>query len=162
PDLQITVVARSDAAGATFMFTMHLSAISDDFARTVGHGMIVQWPEGGTMLAAPLSDGVTAMIKQIPGAIGYIEYGYAKLTKTDWALLQNKAGAFVAPGAKSGAAALASAVLDAELRGWVDDPGGLDAYPIVAFTWLLAHKKQDAKKAEWMRRLIDYCVTTGQ
>ena len=53
-------------------------------------------------------------------------------------------------------------MLDAELRGWVDDPGGLDAYPIAAFTWLLAHKKQDAKKAEWMRRLVDYCATTGQ
>src|SRR4051812_22841308 len=58
------------------------------------HGMTVQWLEGGTILAAPLSDGVMATIKEIKGAIGYIEYGYAKLTKTDWALLQNKAGAY--------------------------------------------------------------------
>jgi len=114
------------------------------------------------MVAAPKNDGVTATIKQTPGAIGYIEYGYAKLTKADSAQLQNKAGNYVAASDKSGAATLATAVLGPDLRGWIEDPVGADAYPIATFTWLLTYKKQDAKKAEWMRKLVDYCVTKGQ
>ena len=111
---------------------------------------------------APKNDGVTATIKQTPGAIGYIEYGYAKLTKTPIALLQNKAGKYVAADAKSGEAALAGAKLGPDLRGWVDDPDGAEAYPIATFTWLLFYKQQDAKKAEVLRKLVEYCVTNGQ
>jgi len=162
PDLQVTVVRRSDASGTTFVFTKHLSAVNQAFAKEVGSGTTVQWPKGEKMVAAPKNDGVTATIKQTPGAIGYIEYGYAKLTKADSAQLQNKAGNYVAASDKSGAATLATAVLGPDLRGWIEDPAGADAYPIATFTWLLAYKKQDAKKAEWMRKLVDYCVTKGQ
>jgi phosphate transport system substrate-binding protein len=162
PDLQITVVRRSDASGTNFVFTKHLSAISPEFAKQVGSGTTVQWPKSDKIVAAPKNDGVTATIKQTPGAIGYIEYGYAKLTKADFALLQNKAGQFVLADTKSGQATLATATFDDRLRGWIEDPAGPDAYPIATFTWLLAYKKQDAKKAEWMRKLVDYCVTTGQ
>ena len=83
PDLPITVVRRSDASGTTFVFTKHLSAISEAFAKEIGSGTTVQWPKSDKMVAAPKNDGVTATIKQTPGAIGYIEYGYAKLTKAD-------------------------------------------------------------------------------
>jgi len=162
PDLQITVVRRSDASGTNFVFTKHLSAISPEFAKEVGSGTTVQWPKSDKIVAAPKNDGVTATIKQTPGAIGYIEYGYAKLTKADFALLQNKAGQFVLADTKSGQATLATATLDSRLRGWIEDPAGPDAYPIATFTWLLAYKKQDAKKADWLRKLVEYCVTTGQ
>ena len=162
PDLQITVVRRSDASGTNFVFTKHLSAISEAFAKEVGSGTTVQWPKSDKIVAAPKNDGVTATIKQTPGAIGYIEYGYAKLTKADFALLQNKAGQFVLADTKSGQATLATATLDSRLRGWIEDPAGPDAYPIATFTWLLFYKKQDAKKAEWLRKLVEYCVTTGQ
>jgi len=162
PDLQITVVRRSDASGTNFVFTKHLSAISEAFAKEVGSGTTVQWPKSDKIVAAPKNDGVTATIKQTPGAIGYIEYGYAKLTKADFALLQNKAGQFVLADTKSGQATLATATLDSRLRGWIEDPAGPDAYPIATFTWLLFCKKQDAKKAEWLRKLVEYCVTTGQ
>ena len=162
PDLPITVVRRSDASGTNFVFTKHLSAISPTFAKEVGSGTTVEWPKSDKIVAAPKNDGVTATIKQTPGAIGYIEYGYAKLTKTDSALLQNKSGNYVAASDKSGAATLASAVLGPDLRGWVEDPAGAEAYPIASFTWLLAYKKQDPKKAEWMRKLVDYSVTKGQ
>jgi phosphate transport system substrate-binding protein len=162
PDLPITVVRRSDSSGTTFVFTKHLAAINETFAKEVGTGTTVQWPKSEKMVAAPKNDGVTATIKQTPGAIGYIEYGYAKLTKADSALLQNKAGNYIGASDKSGAATLASATLGPDLRGWIEDPTGADSYPIATFTWLLAYKKQDAKKAEWMRKLIEYCVTTGQ
>jgi phosphate transport system substrate-binding protein len=162
PDLAITVVRRSDSSGTTFVFTKHLAAVNETFAKEVGTGTTVQWPKSEKMVAAPKNDGVTATIKQTPGAIGYIEYGYAKLTKADSALLQNKAGNYVGASDKSGAATLATAQLGPDLRGWIEDPAGTDAYPIATFTWLLAYKKQDAKKAEWMRKLVEYCVTTGQ
>jgi phosphate transport system substrate-binding protein len=162
PDLPMTVVRRSDSSGTTFVFTKHLSAISEAFAKEVGTGTTVQWPKSDKMVAAPKNDGITATIKQTPGAIGYIEYGYAKLTKADFALLQNKAGNFILADTKSGQATLATATFDSHLRGWIEDPAGADAYPIATFTWLLAYKKQDARKAEWMRKLVEYCVTTGQ
>ena len=162
PDLQRTVVRRSDSSGTNFVFTKHLSAISPEFAKDVGFGTTVQWPKSDKIVAAPKNDGVTATIKQTPGAIGYIEYGYAKLTKADFALLQNKAGQFVLADTKSGQATLATATFDDRLRGWIEDPAGPDAYPIATFTWLLFYKKQDAKKAEWLRKLVEYCVTTGQ
>jgi len=162
PDLPITVVRRSDASGTNFVFTKHLSAVSPAFAKAVGFGTTVEWPASSKIVGAPKNDGVTATIKQTPGAIGYIEYGFAKLTKTPTALLQNKAGKYVAADDKSGAAALASAKLGPDLRGWVDDPDGADAYPIATFTWLLFYKQQDAKKAEILRKLVDFSATKGQ
>jgi phosphate transport system substrate-binding protein len=162
PDLPITVVRRSDASGTNFVFTKHLSAISPEFAKQVGFGTTVEWPKSDKIVGAPKNDGVTATIKQTPGALGYIEYGYAKLTKTPTALLQNKAGKYVEPSAKSGEAALASAKLGPDLRGWVSDPGGADAYPIATFTWLLFYRKQDEKKADVLRKLVDFCATKGQ
>ncbi|NVO17209.1 MAG: phosphate ABC transporter substrate-binding protein PstS [Rhodoplanes sp.] len=162
PDLPITVVRRSDSSGTTFVFTKHLSAISPEFAKQVGSGTTVEWPKSDKIVGAPKNDGVTATVKQTPGAIGYIEYGYAKLTKTTTAALQNKSGQYVEPSAKSGAATLAAATLGPDLRGWIEDPEGAEAYPIATFTWLLFYKKQDAKKAAVLRQLVDYSVTKGQ
>jgi phosphate transport system substrate-binding protein len=162
PDLPITVVRRSDASGTNFVFTKHLSAVSPAFSKQVGFGTTVEWPATDKIVGAPKNDGVTATIKQTPGAIGYIEYGFAKLTKTPIAHLQNKAGNYVLADAKTGEAALAVAQLGQDLRGWVDDPDGKEAYPIATFTWLLFYKKQDAKKAEILRKLVDYCATKGQ
>src|SRR5262245_39926864 len=92
PDLPSTVVRRSDASGTTFVFTKHLSAVSPAFAKQIGSGTTVEWPVTDKIVGAPKNDGVTATIKQTPGAIGYIEYGFAKLTKTPIAELQNKHG----------------------------------------------------------------------
>jgi phosphate transport system substrate-binding protein len=114
------------------------------------------------MVGAPKNDGVTATIKQTPGAIGYIEYGYAKLTKADTAMLQNKAGNYVGPSDKSGQDALANAKLGADLRGWIEDPDGASSYPITTFTWMLFYKDQDDKKAEALRKMVGYAATTGQ
>jgi phosphate transport system substrate-binding protein len=144
------------------VFTKHLAAINADFAKQVGSGTTVEWPRSDKIVGAPKNDGVTATIKQTPGAIGYIEYGYAKLTKTNTAQLQNHAGKYVEPSAASGAATLANAKLGPDLRGWIDDPEGPDAYPIATFTWLLFYKQQDAKKAAVLRQLVDYCATKGQ
>lgn len=115
PDEPITVVRRSDSSGTTYVFTRHLAAVSAEFEQSVGAGKTVQWPQSDKFVAAPKNDGVTATIKQTPGSIGYIEYGYAKLTGTPAATLQNKAGNFVAPGSEGGEAALASTELPEDL-----------------------------------------------
>ncbi len=162
PDLPITVVRRSDSSGTTFVFTKHLSAISDAFKNGPGLGTSVQWPSSDKIVAAPKNDGITATIKQTPGAIGYIEYGYAKLTKANMAALQNKAGKYVEPSKESGAATLAAAKLGPDLRGWIEDPEGSDAYPIATFTWMLFYKKQDPAKAEILRKLVEYSLDKGQ
>lgn len=162
PDLPITVVRRSDSSGTTFVFTRHLSAISEAWSNGPGTGTTVQWPQSDKMVAAPKNDGVTATVKQTPGAIGYIEYSYALLTKADSALLQNKAGNYVAAGADSGKAALANATLPDNLIAWLDDPAGAEDYPITTFTWMLFYKQQDASKAEVLRNLVEYGLTEGQ
>jgi phosphate transport system substrate-binding protein len=162
PKLPITVVRRSDSSGTTFVFTKHLSAISPTFKDRVGAGTTVNWPQSDKFVAAPKNDGVTATIKQTPGAIGYIEYGYAKLTKADTALVQNQAGKYVSAGEASGAEALAGAQLPADLIAWVEDPAGPEAYPIVSFTWMLFYQKQDAEKAKYLRELVRYGLTEGQ
>jgi phosphate transport system substrate-binding protein len=156
------VVRRSDSSGTTFVFTKHLSAISPQFKAEVGTGTNVQWPQSDKIVAAPKNDGVTATIKQTPGAIGYIEYGYARLTKADMALLQNKAGKYVPAGDEGGAIALAGAEFPPDLIVWVDDPAEAKAYPIASFTWMLFYEKQNPQKAEYLRKLVDYGLTEGQ
>ncbi len=162
PDTAITVVRRSDSSGTTYVFSRHLSAINAGFKSDIGIGTSPKWPTSDKYIDAPRNDGVTATIKQTPGSIGYIEYGFAKLTKAPVAILENKAGKFVEASAKSGAAALATAKLEADLRGWLDDPEGAESYPIASFTWMMFYKKQDPKKAEIFRKMVEYGLTKGQ
>lgn len=171
PDEDITVVVRSDSSGTTYVFTGHLQTISEEFKGSVGQGKSPQWPKSNNFVKSPKNDGITATVKQTPGSIGYIEYGFAKLTKAPVALLENKDGKFVAPGPESGAAALASAEFPAgnlpgsdvpDLRAWVYDPAGEKAYPIATFTWMLFPGKMGEERAKAARELIEYCLTEGQ
>ncbi len=164
PDTPITAVRRSDSSGTTFVFTNHLAAISEKFKSTVSAGTNPQWPSASNLVAAPRNDGVTATITQTPGAIGYIEYGYAKLTNTPAALLENAAGNFVAPGTEGGEITLAGAEFNSadDLRGYVTDPKDADAYPIATFTWMLFYKKQEAEKADALRKFVEWALVDGQ
>jgi phosphate transport system substrate-binding protein len=161
PDLNITVCTRSDSSGTNFVFTKHLAAISDDFKNQVGQGTSVTWPAG---VAGQGNDGVTALIKQTPGAIGYVEYGYAKNNKLAFAQLQNKSGAFVAATADSGAVTLNTTQFPANvLRAWPSDPDAKDAYPIATFTWLLLYKTYgDKDKLAALKKFVTYGLTDGQ
>lgn len=162
PDEGITVVVRADSSGTNFNFTRHLCAINETFKSKVGFGTTVNWTVQ-QLVKSPKNDGVAATIRQTPGAIGYIEYGYAAMAKLPMASLQNKAGKFVAPGLAGGQAALAGATLPADMIVWVTDPEGDASYPIVTYTWMLFYKKyQDAEKVQWIHKLLDYCLTDGQ
>ncbi len=163
PDMPITVVTRSDSSGTTFVFTRHLSTINEDFAANIGEGKTVEWPSIPTVIAAPKNDGITAMVTQTPGSIGYIEYGYAKLTGTTSAILENAAGEFIAAGDEAGMAALASADFSGDdLRVWVSDPADPAAYPIATFTWMMFYEEQEDEKAEALRNFIEWALTEGQ
>ena len=160
PDLPINVAFRSDGSGTTFVFTKHLSAISPDFADEVGTDKSVTWPAGA---GGKGNEGVTALVKQTPGTIGYVEYGYAVNNGLSTASLQNKAGKFVKPTDESGAATLSHVEFPENLRIWPEDPAGDDDYPIATFTWLLLYKKySDAAKLKALQEFITYGLTDGQ
>ena len=160
PNAKITVVTRSDGSGTTFVFTSHLTAISEAWKSGPGAGKSVNFPVG---VAGKGNPGVTALVKQTPGAIGYVEYGYAKQIGIPMATLENKSGKFVAVTLESEKAALASVQLPSDLRAWITDPADPNAYPIVTYTWILAHKKySDAKIAETLKSVLNYGLTQGQ
>lgn len=168
PDKEITIVTRSDSSGTTYVFTGHLSAISPAFRSAVGRAKSPTWPASSNLVKAPYNDGVTEQIQQTPGAIGYVEYGYAKLADLPTAQLQNKAGKFVSPGSPTGAAALSCARFpksrlpnsDApNLIAWITDPDTEEAYPISSFTWLLFYANQDDDKATALRAIVEYMLS---
>ncbi len=160
PDTKITVVSRSDGSGTTFVFTSHLSAISDEWKNGPGAGKSVNFPVG---VAGKGNPGVSALIKETPGAIGYVEYGYAVQAKMPMAILENKSGNYVKADLNTGKDALASVQLPENLRAWVTDPTGPDSYPIVTYTWLLVYKKyQNVKTLDALKSVIKYGLTQGQ
>jgi len=160
PNSDINVVVRADGSGTTFVFTKHLSAVSDEFAKSPGVNKMPNWAVGTKSKG---NEGVTASVKTTPGSIGYIEYGYAKSQNMPMAVLENKSGEFVAATTASGQAALAAAEFPENLIAWVPDPEAKDAYPIVTYTWILAYKQYaDKGKLEALKGVLTYGLTDGQ
>lgn len=163
PDLPITVVVRADSSGTTAVFTKHLSAINAEFNKELGEGNTVNWPGSDKFIKSPKNDGVTATVRQTPGSIGYIEYGFAKLAKVDFAVLENKAGEYVVPNAESGAEALAAVKMPENLVAWLPDPDGAKSYPITTYTWMIFRKDNgNPAKAKALRDMVEYSLTEGQ
>jgi phosphate transport system substrate-binding protein len=160
PDLPITVVRRAVSSGTTFVFTRHLSAVSTGWDEGPGTGTTVEWPVG---VPAKRNSDIADRIRQTPGAIGYLEYGYAKDARLTVAALENRSGEYVTPDLEHARAALGEVVLPENLRGFVSDPQDPNAYPIVSYTWLLCNRKyDDPKVGAALRQLIRHCLTTGQ
>ncbi len=160
PNQKIQIVHRSDGSGTTGVFTKCLSAMSPEWKSKVGDGKTVQWPTG---IGAKGNEGVTAQIQQTKGAIGYVEYGYAKNNNLATADLQNKAGKFVAPTPQNSSATLSQVTLPANLRAFITEPTGANSYPIVTYTWILAYKKyDDPAKAKALKQTLTWCLDKGQ
>ena len=160
PNSDITVVHRSDGSGTTGVFTMHLSEISPEWSEKVGQGKTVEWPVG---VGAKGNEGVTAQIQQTEGALGYIEYGYAKQQNIPTATLENQAGNYVAPSVENAANALGATTLPENLRAFVSDPEGENSYPIVTYTWLLAYENyDDPQKLQALKDVANWSLTEGQ
>jgi phosphate transport system substrate-binding protein len=160
PESPINVIVRADSSGTTFVFTKHLSTISEDFAKSPGTNKMPNWAVGTKSKG---NEGITASLKSTPGSIGYVEYGYAKSQGLTMAELENKSGAFVPPSIAAQQSALAGVTMPADLIAWASDPDGKESYPIVTYTWMICYKKYtDAAKATALKDLIKYCLTEGQ
>jgi phosphate transport system substrate-binding protein len=159
-DKPVTWVRRSEGSGTTYAFTNFAGAVSKEWKDGPGVGKSVSWPIG---IGAKGNDGVAALIDQTPGALGYVEFGYADLAGLSMAAVENKRGRFVEPGVESGQAALAGAKMPANFRLFIPDPDGEKAYPIVTYTWILVLKRyQSARAAHWLREALVYGLTDGQ
>src|SRR6266545_1785718 len=156
PNQDIIVVHRSDGSGTSFVWTDYLAKVSPEWAQKVGKGTSVNWPVG---LGGRGNEGVAATVRQTPGAIGYIELGYALINKMPFGQVQNKAGTFVTPSLESVTSAAEGAMADmgpsTDFRVSITNPAGAQAYPISSFTWLLVRKQYpDATKARELVKLI--------
>jgi len=161
PNLPITVVHRSDGSGTSFLFTSYLAMKNPEWASKVGASDSVQWPTG---LGGKGNDGVAAFVKQTQGAIGYVEYAYAKQNHSTFALMQNKAGKFVPPTGTAFAAAAGSA-------NWLRSPGNyillLDqpaatAWPITGATFILMYRNQEnPENGAQVLKFFDWAYSKG-
>lgn len=157
PNLPITFVHRSDGSGTTFIFTNHLEAACPNWA--AGAAKSVSWPVG---VGGKGNEGITAQVQQTQGAIGYVEYAYARENGLPSATLENKSGQYVAPDATTAAAALEGQQVPADFALEIPDPAAQDAYPIVGLTWLLLYNDyQDPAKATALRNFVDWALTQG-
>ena len=147
----IVPVFRSDGSGTTKGFTNSLSAFSPEWKANVGTGKAVKWPAG---VGGKGNSGVAAQVKQVPGAIGYLNYGYVNGDKFQQVSLQNKAGNYVKANAETSAAGLSKIVLDDQLRGADANPAGANAYPIVSLTWVLAYPESKTGVKETLRYML--------
>ena len=150
-DKNIVTVWRSDGSGTTKGFTNSLSAFSPEWKAKVGTGKAVSWPVG---VGGKGNSGVAATIKNQPGSIGYLNYGYVNGGKFQQVALQNKAGNFVKANAETSAAGLSKIVLDDQLRGADPNPAGANAYPIVSLTWILAYPESKTGVKETLRYML--------
>jgi len=161
PNSEITVVHRADGSGTTFLWTDYLSKVSPEFKTAVGSGTAVKWPVG---VGGKGNEGVAANVQRVKGAIGYVEYAYAKKNNIAYSQLQNHDGQFVQPEDKSFKAAAAGA-------DWAKTPGmavvltdqaGKDAWPITGASFILMHKAQaDAAKAKEVLKFFDWAFKEG-
>jgi len=164
PSYSILVAHRSDGSGTTNIFTTYLAKVSPEWEKQVGKGISVSWPVG---LGGKGSEGVTGVVKQSPGAIGYVELSYAKENNLPVALVRNQAGTWAEASAEGATAAIAAYAdeLAKDVRTPIVDPpaSAKDAYPICGLTYLLVPKgPKDAQKAAVVKEFIQYIVTDGQ
>jgi phosphate transport system substrate-binding protein len=164
PDLAITVVHRADGSGTTFNWTDYLSSVSKDWADKVGKGPAVKWP-APTSVGGKGNEGVAANVTRTKGALGYVEYAYAKKNNIAVLALENKDGKYVMPDDLTFAAAAAGA-------NWSSTPGmgislvsqpGANAYPVVTASFILMHR-QPANKAESAEvlKFFDWAFKSGK
>jgi phosphate transport system substrate-binding protein len=161
PDKDIIVIHRSDGSGTTFIWTDYLSKVSADWQSQVGSNTSVKWPIG---LGGKGNEGVAGSIRQLPGAIGYVELIYAAQNNIAYGSVRNAAGTFLKASLDGVTAAAASAPkMPADFRVSITNAPGKDAYPISSFTWLLIpEQSKDAAKGKILADFLNWMVTDGQ
>jgi phosphate transport system substrate-binding protein len=161
PNQPIIVVHRSDGSGTTFIFTDYLSKVSPEWQSEVGKNTSVKWPVG---LGGKGNEGVAGMIRQMQGAIGYIELIYAVQNNIPYGVVRNAAGNFVKASLDSVTAAAASVKsMPADFRVSITNAPGKDAYPISSFTWLLIPvQSKDPAKGKILSNFLNWMLDNGE
>jgi phosphate transport system substrate-binding protein len=162
PESDITPCHRSDGSGTTYIFADYMSKVSPTWSKGMGKSTSLKWSGG---LGGKGNEGVTALVQQTPGAIGYIELIYALNNHIPFADLQNHDGKFVTAsleGVTAAAAAMASS-MPADFRASITDAPGADSYPISSFTWLLVYQQPtDKAKGEQIVKFLKWALHDGQ
>ncbi len=159
PDAQIAVVRRADGSGTTFIFTNYLSKVSPEWKEKVGESTAVNWPRGA---GGKGNEGVATFVQRLPNSIGYVEFAYAKQNRMTYALLQNAAGNFVAPGDASFAAAAAGADWSKSFYQILTQQPGKDAWPISGATFIMMRLEQDKpQQAAAVMGFFDWAYRNG-
>ena len=158
-DQAISVVRRADGSGTTFLWTNYLSKISREFKDAIGEGTAVNWRAGA---GGKGNEGVAAMVRQLPGSIGYVEFAYVKQTKMNWVNVQNAAGTWVTPSEDSFKAAADGADWNRSYYHILTNQAGREAWPISGATFILVPLKSD-KPADTKSALtfFDWCFING-
>jgi phosphate transport system substrate-binding protein len=160
PDTDIVVVHRSDGSGTTYIWVDYLSSVSKEWETKVGRGTSVKWPTG---LGGKGNEGVAGQIKQLPGAVGYVELAYAKQNKLPYADVKNSSGKYISATIESITEALATAKIPEDFRFSMVNPPGEKAYPISGATWLLVYEQQkDAAKGKKLVEFLNWAVNKGE
>lgn len=165
PKLPITVVRRSDGSGTTFVFTDYLSKVSKEWKEKIGRGTSVNWPVG---IGGKGNEGVSGLVKQTKGAIGYVELTYALQNNLPVGLIRNKSGNFIKPTVET--ITYASDVkLPDDMRISITDTENKNGYPISSFTYILVYKnlkktneKMNEEKSKTLAKLLWWMIHEGQ
>ena len=162
PNLDITIVHRSEGSGTTYIWVDYLSKLSPEFKQKVGVAASVNWPAG---VGAKGNEGVTGMVRQTPGALGYVELIYALQNKIPFGTVQNAVGEYVRASLDSVTAAAASAAanMPSDFRVSITNPPGKGAYPIASFTWILLYQNpSDKERSRAMVDFMKWALADGQ
>jgi len=163
PDMKIVVVHRSDGSGTTFIFSDYLAKVSREWRVKVGRGKSLNWPVG---LGGKGNPGVAGLVKQVPGAVGYVELVYTLQNDMPVAEVRNRSGSFVAPSIETVSHA-ADIDMPGDLRVSLTDSPAKNGYPISGFTWLIVYKDLakgglSREKAEVLKELLWWITHQGQ
>ncbi|MFB2973073.1 phosphate ABC transporter substrate-binding protein PstS [Aerosakkonema sp. BLCC-F183] len=162
PNQPIRLAVRADSSGTSFIFSNHLSAINPYFRGRVTASTTPNWP--GNPLRGQGNPGVAQSVKNTRGAIGYVEFAYAKTAGLQMAQLQNKGGAYIAPSMQAANEALESVNFNPDFRvnfSSLGDPA--QGYPISGLTWIMVYKQYTQPgKADAVKKLVQWMMTSGQ
>ncbi len=161
PDLKITIVHRSDGSGTTYIWTDYLTKVSSEWANGPGKGTSVSWPVG---VGGKGNEGVAGLVRQLPGALGYVELIYALQNHISFGSVKNPAGNFILASIEGVTEAAASIkTMPADYRVSITNAPGANAYPISSFTWLLIPvKNADPAKGKVIKDMLSWIITSGE
>jgi phosphate transport system substrate-binding protein len=150
---------RSDGSGTTAVFTEYLAKASPLWKSKFGAGKAIKW---GSAMGGKGNEGVTGLVKQNPGALGYIEVTYAHTAKLPTVSIKNKSGNFIKPNLESISLAAQGVSIPEDFRVSITDSANPQSYPISAFTYLLVPESMDKNKSEVFRTFLKWSMSEGQ